>query len=150
MKALLISLLLMTASAQARLGETLAECKKRYGEPVSADKDKMEYAFSKNEMVVVGIFREEKCIQISFKKASLSGSSSLSEEEVQILLSANGGGQKWTRMEDQIMMEGWTTEDERQAHLVPIAGILTLTTREGREQLAKEKAASDRKKLEDF
>ena len=67
MKYLLI-LLIFTLSASARIGETVEECKKRYGKTtIKTNKHQMKYAqFYKNNFHILCLFDDDKCAYIIY------------------------------------------------------------------------------------
>jgi hypothetical protein len=101
MKALLFGLLLITLlalprNAQCRIGETLEECKTRYGKPVEIKKDTA--LFFKNGMSVSAHFIDGKVDQITYYKTDPKNSKKTicpSDAEVDILLQANAQDGPW-------------------------------------------------------
>jgi hypothetical protein len=101
MKTLFFGLFLMTLFvlpriAQCRLGETLEECKARYGKPVEVKKDAA--LFLKNGMTVSVHFTGGKVDEISYyRRDSKDSRKSVSptEAEVNILLRANAQDTSW-------------------------------------------------------
>ena len=101
MKALLFGLLLITLlalprNAQCRIGETLEECKTRYGKPVEIKKDTA--LFFKNGMTVSAHFIDGKVDQITYYKTDPKNSKKTicpSDAEVDILLQANAQDGPW-------------------------------------------------------
>jgi len=67
MKYLLI-LLIFTLSVSARIGETIEECKKRYGKTtIKTNKHQMKYAqFYKNNFHILCLFDDDKCAYIIY------------------------------------------------------------------------------------
>ena len=63
---LLITLLALPRNSQCRIGETLEECKTRYGKPVEIKKDTA--LFFKNGMTVSAHFIDGKVDQITYYK----------------------------------------------------------------------------------
>lgn len=87
----------------ARIGETLAQCEKRYGSPLGSNhvrhifpteiNRKDTSVFLKEDIYVSATFFEGKVERIAFTKFD----SELSSEEVLALLKANGGSADWQR-----------------------------------------------------
>lgn len=93
MKALsltLLSFLCLALSTEARIGETLDECIKRYGEPAQRPQPKT-LLFHKSGIAITCFFVDGLCVQISYKK--LDSATRFNEREVEILRMANGS--KW-------------------------------------------------------
>ncbi|MFZ2277816.1 MAG: hypothetical protein WAW39_08450 [Prosthecobacter sp.] len=93
MKALsltLLTFLCLALSTQARIGESLDDCIKRYGEPAQCPQPKT-LLFHKSGIAITCFFVDGHCVQISYKK--LEPAARLNEREVEILRMANGS--KW-------------------------------------------------------
>ena len=101
MKTLLFGLLLITLLAsprttQCRIGETLEECKTRYGNPAEIKKDTA--LFSKNGMTVSVHFIDGRVDAITYYKTDPKNSKKTicpSDAEVNILLQANAQDGPW-------------------------------------------------------
>ena len=101
MKTLLFGLLLITLLAsprttQCRIGETLEECKTRYGNPAEIKKDTA--LFSKNGMTVSVHFIDGRVDAIRYYKVNPKDSKKTicpSEAEANILLRANAQDTTW-------------------------------------------------------
>ena len=93
---LLITLLALPRNTQCRIGETLEECKTRYGKPVEIKKDTA--LFFKNGMTVSAHFIDGKVDQITYYKTDPKDSKKTicpSDAEVDILLQANAQDGPW-------------------------------------------------------
>jgi hypothetical protein len=101
MKTLLFGLLLLTLLAlprntQCRIGETLGECKTRYGNPVEIKKDAV--LFFKNGMAVSVHLTDGKVDEIRYYKTNPKNSKKTicpSDAEMNILLLANAQDTSW-------------------------------------------------------
>jgi hypothetical protein len=101
MKTLLFGLFLVTVlvsprNVQCRIGETLEECKTRYGKPVEIKKDTA--LFIKNGMTVSAHFIDGKVDQITYYTIDPKDSKKTicpTNAEVDILLQANARGGSW-------------------------------------------------------
>jgi len=101
MKTLLFGLLLITLLAfprntQCRIGETLEECKTRYGKPVDIKKDTA--LFFKNGMTLSVHFIDGRVDEIRYYKIDSKNSKKTicpSDAEVNILLRANAQDTSW-------------------------------------------------------
>jgi hypothetical protein len=94
--------LFAVAAAPARLGDTETELVKRFGSPTSVSKH---YIYAQGQMLALGpnyIFRQDdwsiscnvidgRCMQISYSKPG-----DWTEEQIQLVLSSNSQGAKWT------------------------------------------------------
>jgi len=108
MKTIIILLTLaLCASAQARIGETVAECVKRYGNPDSVDATGLTFVFKANGLHIDITFNGGKCVVIEYSRWKPGFIfvdhyvENLDEVEQNFLLDVNAGGQKW------IKNEGW-------------------------------------------
>lgn len=93
---LLTALLALPWKAQCRIGETLDECKARYGNPVELKKDAA--LFLKNGMYVSAHFADEKVDEISYyRKSPKDPKKSVcpTDAEAEILLRANAQDTPW-------------------------------------------------------
>ncbi len=86
----LLTFLCLALSTHARIGETLGECIKRYGEPAQRPQPKT-LLFHKSGIAITCCFVDDLCVQMSYKK--LDTAARLNEREVEILRMANGS--KW-------------------------------------------------------
>jgi hypothetical protein len=93
---LLITLLALPRNTQCRIGETLEECKTRYGKPVEIKKDTA--LFFKSGMTVSVHFIDGKVVEIRYYKTDPKDSKKTicpSDAEVEILLQANAQDGPW-------------------------------------------------------
>ena len=93
---LLITLLALPRNTQCRIGETLEECKTRYGKPVEIKKDTA--LFFKNGITVSAHFTDGKVDQIAYYRTDPKDSKKTicpSNAEVDILLQASARGGSW-------------------------------------------------------
>jgi hypothetical protein len=105
---LFIALLALPRNARGRIGETLDECKARYGTPVSIQKDAA--LFLKNGLTVSVHFIAGKVDQIIYYKKDPLGSKksvSPSEAETMILLQVNAQDTPWELGLSQHHSELW-------------------------------------------
>lgn len=154
MKTLLAALIFISAvKAQARLGETPQECVTRYGQPISIDKETAMLGFRKEGILIAATFRDNACVLISYMKdvteQNPNGGGRFSDAEIEVLLesNANGGG-KWR--EPLLSFHDVWINDTSQAQHDKISGMFSVMTLAEKERQAAEKAAQDKKNLEDF
>lgn len=84
------------ATAHCRIGETLDECKARYGDPITVLENGA--LFSKSGIFVLTHFIKGKVDEISYYRTSVKNPKRHvcpSDAEAQILLNANSQGSKW-------------------------------------------------------
>ena len=82
----ILTVLALSTLAHARIGETVAECKARYGEVKLEDEDQKFY--QKSGYTIAIFFNDNgKCCQIHYLK---SGEGELTEKEVNAFMNANG------------------------------------------------------------
>ncbi len=147
--AVLLSVCCLVSTASARIGETPAECAARYGEPVSFDADDQSQTFRKGNMMVVAYFHEGRCDMIVFSK--LGRGEELSDNEIEVLLDANGGGRKWKRRAVFSIDEIWDTDDnELIAQRATANGMLFILTRAHYERDETKRKREEREKLNGF
>ena len=85
-------LLAMVASvAHARIGETEAQIEARYGKPLKTDGDFK--AYTANGFTIIVTFLDGRSEGEMFEKPDRAA---FSENELAMLMTANGGGRKWT------------------------------------------------------
>jgi hypothetical protein len=112
MRALLVLLFFAMAlgitPVSARVGETLDQCKKRYGKaaltPAPYDfgteaKELVYFNFEKNGIAIQIGFLNGKASDLSFHHAS-PGSTTMTQTEIDILLAANSGDMPWKTVND--------------------------------------------------
>ena len=93
---ILVILFALHRNSQCRIGETLEECKTRYGKPVEIKKDTA--LFFKNGMTVSAHFIDGKVDQITYYKTDPKDSKKTicpTDAEVDILLQANSQDGPW-------------------------------------------------------
>jgi hypothetical protein len=104
----IVILALLASVCHARLWETYAECVNRYGKEKSATKESN--IFEKNGIEIIAGFELTKCVAIAFR--SLNGQA-FTDQEIQKLLDANGGGSKWNVEKPREGFNSWKTQDEK-------------------------------------
>lgn len=143
----------LSLSAQARIGETEAQCNARYGPPLAkvAQGDKQ---YSKNGYTILVWFKNGVVAQIQYTRGFKDVFDWLKEEEVDSLLNSNSGGSSWKRPSKWFMR--WEREDGK----VTAAGssgkrgtmdTLTIMTKDWeleKEALSKKEAADQKAKIE--
>ena len=93
---LLVAILALARNTQCRIGETLEQCKTRYGKPVEIKKDRA--LFLKNGMTVSAHFVDGKVDQITYYRTDPKDSKKKlcpSDAEIEILLLANAHDGSW-------------------------------------------------------
>lgn len=144
MKTLAILLtLLLCVTAQARLGETPAECVARYGDPIKTDKEAMTIGFQKEGIFIMCVFHEGKCASIAFKKPE----GDFSETEIVTLREANGSD--WKESPSAVGQKHWENGRALVVH-EQHEGLLIIITQEERKRRDAAKAAAEKEKLKDF
>ncbi len=132
-----LTLLFASATSQARLGETVAECEKRYGKPVFSRELDGGYSlryYSKNRFLIGATFKDGVAAAMTYSKPD-SGRAFFEEserkgewtaiialqryldlrlnaEEIAYFLEANSGGMKWSAVLDGRL---WRKEDGTEA-----------------------------------
>lgn len=124
--AIVLAGLIMASAAQARLGETRKECIARYGEPVSDTPVFVTFHSAQFSMLIR--FADDKAAYIQIWKHDGLKDAALSDQEVLLLLEANGGGKQWKARSRPSGEKVWITEDgERYAIYDDAKRHLTIT-----------------------
>lgn len=115
MKHIIIIAILILSSiyAEARIGETQSQCDARYGAPKKSDGDGTSL-YQKNGFYISIHFHADQADQLTIRKTSqnLFGTpEKISDNELQILLSANSDGKKWLQKTDLPFRRIWETSD---------------------------------------
>ncbi|GEP44474.1 hypothetical protein [Brevifollis gellanilyticus] len=111
---LLPFLLLLASPAQARIGETLAECTARYGDPVSVNLDPPVTMHEKAGIRVACFYFEGKCDFIYFKnlKTDTEGTPMpFTDAERKVLFEASSAGKDWTPDSEEDQVAYWNCDD---------------------------------------
>jgi hypothetical protein len=157
---------LACSSATARIGETLEECKDRYGEvtvstpaPEHFPEGSIIHGFEKAGMTVAATIQDNKVVQIMFWKIEKDGAGKpqpLNDVEIRTLLDANGHGQEWEEApanEIPADTDAWYTRLGDKVVLAihdKSAGRLTLVTQQFQRAITKNKESKEQKRLEGF
>lgn len=141
--------------AQARLGETKAECEKRYGTPTESGREDGRFSYLKNGVTIVARFREDKCVSITYRNSarpSAGSATPFTNIEIGILRAANEGGQVWELVPPGAPESVWetTTPPKKVARLSSNHSALNFTTKAEELRLKTEKAEKEKERLKDF
>jgi len=138
-----ITLLMLGISAKARIGETPAQCVARYGEPLSVDKETMTLGFQKQDIFIMCVFHEGKCVEVAFKKTE----ADFSKAEVETLLNANGS--EWTSIPAGVGETHWNNVTSVATHK-ELESMVIIMTHAAKKHRDEAKIAAEKKKLEGF
>ena len=127
---LLLLLLGVTNICQARIGDTLEEAIKRYGNPLhkaSADEFAM---FKEVSYYITAHFRDDKTDAITYVKVGSESftKGAFSDDEIEMLLKINGNGQTWERSKAKAGLQEWKTEDRKLQAVYSESKFLVITT----------------------
>ena len=151
MKSLLTFLIISTACFQiafARIGETVAECDKRYGACREASLDGSFKEYSVNRLLVTCIFVDAKCVIVTYAirwsspviQAPIGKDRRFSEEQATRLLNLNGNGAAWVQKSKLTFTNGndgiYETADGKLQALVNFTGVKIETVESYRSRLA--------------
>lgn len=107
MKNILASILFVSAilcqTSQGRLRESVAECKARYGEPVSVDNDTAGMEFKKNGFTIIAFFEKGRAVMIVFsrpKSGIITINEGISNDQIATILKGNSASEKWEKKEN--------------------------------------------------
>jgi len=145
MRAILHLLLLFAlgTAANARIGETPAECIARYGEPLKVEKETMTIGFQKGDLLIMCVFDEGKCVEIAYQKEG-----DLSEVEVMTLRDVNGT--QWNEiLNSAIGQQSWQNETCYATQMMG-EGMLIVMTKPQKKRRDEARAAKEKQKLEGF
>jgi len=144
--------LCMSPSAWARIGDTLQECQKRYGE--SKKVAGPNHYFKKGGFSIVVTLFENKVDFIGYWKAEenvLGISVAMSENEIEQLLKVNSGERVWKKREVISVNQEWQTEDgDLAASYRTLENNLVIATKGNLERAAAAKKSKENKALEGF
>ncbi len=97
--ATLFTFLILCATSQARIGETIAECEKRYGKHQTSETAKPGYdearIYVKNGIAIMIGFQGQEAVLVIYSKFKDRKVLAMSDQEIETLLAANAGGKKW-------------------------------------------------------
>ncbi|MEM1058859.1 MAG: hypothetical protein AAGK14_06395 [Verrucomicrobiota bacterium] len=137
-------------TSQARLGETKAECEKRYGEAVEtggvfmgADTNSI---YHKNGFLIVVGYIDGICTFVAFTKPGEYTNQEMSEHEIKTLMEANSNGQRWT----QTARGNWSLPDGSVAVFTYGSNQLSFATQGFVSKMNERTKAKESKNLEDF
>lgn len=151
MKPILILLSLATL-ASARLGETPAECAKRYGDPVKINKAENSIAYLKAGFFVFVSFHEGKASQIVIMKGTPDAPEKMSEAERDSLLKANAGAGEWKKKEQAFEVDPkWSNAvEKRTAQYSSVNKALFIAALDHLARDAEEKESAEKQNLDGF
>lgn len=138
----------LSLSAQARIGETEAQCNARYGPPM-AKVTKGDKQYSKNGYIIFVWFKDGKAAQIQYTRSFNGSSDTLKSEEVDAFLAANAEGLSWSRPTKLYLQEARREDGNAYAQAERYA--LTITSKEWRLErngILKQQAENAKAKVE--
>lgn len=157
--AVIISLLSSPTTALGRIGESIEECKARYGEPVGEDNDVIQIpnaklvVFMKAGLAVGVSLIDGRAAMINFQKVekdSLGIPEPISDTEIETLLAANAVG-KWRAVDSPVGKKQWWSEDGKSfAQQDLMRPSLTIMSRAFHEALVDVAQQTEEKYLEGF
>ena len=147
---LTLIMLALCASAQARIGETVDECVKRYGKPEKYDEAAKAFICNKDGVLILLWFTEGKCCKIVLVKQRDKNNlpEFFSEVELETLLAANGEG--WQKIKTGLTTSWQNADGSRLAQYSSLDGSLVLMTRAQVELDAAAVDAAEKAKLKNF
>ena len=119
--------------SHARVGETLEQCRTRYGDTISKDDKEGTATFRKSGLIVLVYYKDAKADCVVFRKIQtdpLGNGEEISENEIEGLLRANGGERKWNKSKSPSIDSEWVTADgELHAHYANFKHVLGVATK---------------------
>ena len=104
MLGIVLTLLVLSAPAYARLGETRGQCDKRYGAPVAKegpDRYGQEcVTYAKQGFHIMIWFYRTKAVTVKYEKPLRGKRVAFTNEDIDALKKANGNGKSWTYSEE--------------------------------------------------
>jgi len=146
--------LLGIVGAWARIGETPEQCAARYGNSLGVLETTGASIFSRAGVRIIVHFHEgiaDYLVFVKEKPAGAAGSASFTDNEIQLLLAANGGPRTWGERNVLGLDKEWETGDlELFASKSFSDGYLVIMTAGALHRAAEKTAAAEQKKLEGF
>lgn len=141
--------------AEARIGETLEQCKARYGEAtaITAKPPAEEaYRFVRSGILVVVFMVNKRVDLIMYRPVASSGAlPELSETQRDFFLSANGDGVGWNAVPGVRVTLDWLRSDGKVgASYDPADGVMMVMTVAYRNAHREQEAAAEKKALNGF
>lgn len=134
MKPLLLLAVALPSIAAARIGETVEQCAKRYGEPAEVTKGKLTamHTYDCGPVIVTCSFFRGTCTAITYTpilKDRIEGKlGAFTAKQAQDLMRANGGSTKWERAGGADYSPIYRTEDGKLVGRSSDAGVAIQTT----------------------
>lgn len=150
--ALIVSAVFQPLAAQARLGETLAQCETRYGKTIKASKGY--HLFTKGPMSLACRFVDGVCEELVVyhnERDALRHPAEMSEAEIEALLEANSKGSVWSKSEASSLNKEWKTADGLLvAAYFTFEHELVIITKAELDRRSAARAAEEKEKLKGF
>lgn len=140
----------------ARLGETMEECRVRYGKETDMDEENSSMVFTKAGFRIYAVFVEGRVgvmtVAHSVGKNVLGTPPDITEAELTAFKEANSGGSEWVARGDlSIMNKTWDTKDNKRVAVYDtLKHALTMFTTDYAKKRAAKKAEEEKKNLEGF
>lgn len=154
--ALVLSALFVTAS-HGRVGETLEECRARYGKETGKDDEKKVVHFLKSGLTVSATFENDRVVWLMIQKDRAAGAAwsawaGLADDQIEALRKANGGTSTWRIIgKPDPLTTIWRTDDKTRYALYSVTGgALILANAEWWEKAKKQLEAEREKQVEGF
>jgi hypothetical protein len=154
--ALLFTALLAPAS-HGRVGETLEECRARYGQETGKDDEKKLVHFLKSGLTVAATFENDRVAWLMIQNdraggAAWSAWAGLTDDQIDALQKANGGTSKWRIIgKPDPLTTIWRTDDKTRYALYSVSGgALIISNSEWWEKAKKQLEAERKKQVEGF
>lgn len=150
---LLLSMLIASTPALARIGETPEQCQARYGEPVKKLSNNRSL-FQKNGILIIAEFYEGKADLLTFRKVDqniIGIPADFSDNEIAGLLKANGGEKAWKKVESLSLDSQWQTDDSALiANYASVDKLLFIVTKNHMAHSEENKKKKEDKNLSEF
>lgn len=153
MKALTFFFALM-APAFGRMGETVGECRGRYGKEIKVEESISGMGFFKAGYMILAYFDEGRVGMLNIFHPSvdqISGSRPvITEEEIDTFLKENGSGSEWVEREDfDPVNRTWDSKDGKKLAIYDtMKHKLVIATLEYRAKMDAKRAAEEKRKFD--
>lgn len=155
MKTLLIIMIYaLPLNVFARLDETPTESQRRYGKPLSVDKEDNSIVFKKAGFYIIINYWKGKAHRLNFSKVkqnAIGNSVKMTDTEIQALMKANAKGYSWEKSKAISMDDYWKRSDDKAlaAHKT-LDHMLVIATHSYAAHKANEKSAKEKDNIKGF
>lgn len=147
-----LTLFAVAGSVQARIGETVDQCKARYGQILNIMPNGI-HVYEKHPFRVVCGYSEGVCVYIGFLNSErdvLDNPLPMSETQIQTILDANSKGRSWVKRQVISLHKEWQTSDGYLCAVYSFENLLLISTKAEMDRSNAETVENEKKKLKGF